>query len=95
LEVEVAHQLGHLGQVGVGRLARCSKSYNLSVSLSDLRITGLPASKLLSVLTADRLLDIMRIDKKNSGPEKKIVLLATIGKMVQQKAGVVSRRRNR
>jgi len=24
----------------------------------------------------------MRIDKKNSGPEKKIVLLATIGKTV-------------
>ena len=31
----------------------------------------------------------MRIDKKNSGPEKKIVLLATIGKTVEQKASVV------
>ncbi|KAI0275856.1 EPSP synthase-domain-containing protein [Russula aff. rugulosa BPL654] len=73
LEAEVARQLGHLGQVGVGRLTRCLKSYNLPVSL----------------LTVSRLLDIMRIDKKNSGPEKKIVLLATIGKTVEQKASVV------
>ncbi|KAH9061176.1 Pentafunctional AroM protein [Lactarius vividus] len=86
LEGEVARQLGHLGQVGVGRLTRCLKSYNLPVSLSDPRITGLPASKLLTI---DRLLDIMKIDKKNSGPEKKIVLLATIGKTVEQKASVV------
>ncbi|KAI0300102.1 Pentafunctional AroM protein [Multifurca ochricompacta] len=86
LEAEVARQLGHLGQVGVGRLTRCLKSYNLPVSLSDPRITSLPVSKLLTV---DRLLDIMRIDKKNSGPEKKIVLLATIGKTVEQKASIV------
>ena len=86
LEAEVARQLGHLGQVGVGRLTRCLKSYNLPVSLSDPRITALPASRLLTV---DRLLDIMRIDKKNSGAEKKIVLLATIGKTVEQKASVV------
>ncbi|KAI0251026.1 EPSP synthase-domain-containing protein [Lactifluus subvellereus] len=86
LEAEVARQLGHLGQVGVGRLTRCLKSYNLPVSLSDPRIMGLPTSKLLTV---DRLLDIMRIDKKNTGPEKKIVLLATIGKTVEQKASVV------
>ncbi|KAI9451848.1 Pentafunctional AroM protein [Russula earlei] len=86
LEAEVARQLGHLGQVGVGRLTRCLKSYNLPVSLSDPRIANLPTSRLLTV---DRLLDIMRIDKKNSGPEKKIVLLATIGKTVEQKASVV------
>jgi len=87
LEAEVSRQLGHLGQVGVGRLARCLKSYNLPVSLSDPRIAAVPASRLLGV---ERLLDIMRIDKKNSGPEKKIVLLATIGKTVEQKASVVS-----
>jgi pentafunctional AROM polypeptide len=86
LEAEVARQLGHLSQVGVGRLTRCLKSYNLPVSLSDPRITRLPSSKLLTV---DRLLDIMKIDKKNSGPEKKIVLLATIGKTVEQRASVV------
>ncbi|KAI0051585.1 aromatic amino acid family biosynthesis-like protein [Auriscalpium vulgare] len=83
LEAEVARQLGHLGQVGLGRLTRCLKAYNLPVSLSDARIAKLPGSKLLGV---DRLLDIMKIDKKNSGPEKKIVLLARIGKTVEQKA---------
>ena len=86
LEAEVARQLGHLSQVGVGRLTRCLKSYGLPVSLSDPRITDLPVSKLLTV---DRLLDIMKIDKKNSGSEKKIVLLATIGKTVEQRASVV------
>jgi len=69
LESEVSRQLGHLGQVGVGRLMRCLKSYNLPVSLSDPHIAAVPALRLLGV---DRLLDIMRIDKKNSGPEKKI-----------------------
>lgn len=86
LEAEVARQLGHLSQVGVGRLTRCLKSYNLPVSLSDPRITVLPASKLLTV---NRLLDIMKIDKKNSGPEKKIVLLSAIGKTVEQRASIV------
>jgi pentafunctional AROM polypeptide len=42
----------------------------------------------LRLLGIDHLLDIMRIDK-NSGPEEKIVLLATIGKTVEQKASVV------
>ncbi|TFY78079.1 hypothetical protein EWM64_g5933, partial [Hericium alpestre] len=87
LEAEVARQLGKLGQVGIGRLTRCLKAYNLPVSLSDPRIASLPGSKLLTV---DRLLDIMRIDKKNSGPEKKIVILSAIGKTYEQKASVVS-----
>ncbi|KAI0062915.1 Pentafunctional AroM protein [Artomyces pyxidatus] len=86
LEAEVSRQLGKLGQVGLGRLTRCLKAYNLPVSLADARITNLPGSKLL---TMERLLDIMKIDKKNSGPEKKIVLLAAIGTTVEQKASVV------
>ncbi|TFY56021.1 hypothetical protein EVG20_g9094, partial [Dentipellis fragilis] len=86
LEAEVARQLGKLGQVAVGRLTRCLKGYNLPVSLSDPRIASLPGAKLLTV---DRLLDIMRIDKKNSGPEKKIVILSAIGKTYEQKASVV------
>ncbi|KAI0319998.1 Pentafunctional AroM protein [Amylostereum chailletii] len=87
LEAEFARQLGKLGQVGVGRLARSLKAYNLPVALSDPRIASLPGSKLLTV---DRLLDIMKIDKKNSGPEKKIVLLAAIGKTAELKASVVA-----
>ncbi|KAF8956599.1 Shikimate dehydrogenase [Flammula alnicola] len=86
LEAEVSRQMGILSQVAVGRLNRCLKAYNLPVTLADPRIASLPASKLLTV---DRLLDIMRIDKKNSGPEKKIVILSRIGATYEQKATVV------
>lgn len=87
LEAEVARQLGALSQVGVGRLTRCLKAYNLPVSLSDPRIASLPAARGLSVT---KLLDIMKIDKKNSGPQKKIVVLSRIGATYEQKATVVA-----
>ena len=83
LEAELARQMGILSQVGVGRLARCLKAYNLPVSLSDPRIAGLPVARMLSV---EHLLDIMRIDKKNSGNEKKIVILSRIGATYEKKA---------
>jgi pentafunctional AROM polypeptide len=86
LEAELSRQMGILSQVGVGRLSRCLKAYNLPVSVSDPRIANLPAARLLTV---DRLLDIMRIDKKNSGNEKKIVILSRIGATYEQKATVV------
>jgi pentafunctional AROM polypeptide len=83
LEAEISRQMGILSQVGVGRLTRCLKAYNLPVSLSDPRITSIPAAKLLAV---DRLLDIMKVDKKNSGAGKKVVILSTIGSTYEQKA---------
>ena len=86
LEAEIARQMGVLSQVGVGRLTRCLKAYNLPVSVSDPRIASLPAAK---SLTVERLLDIMRIDKKNSGPAKKIVILSRIGATYEPKATVV------
>ena len=86
LEAEISRQLGILSQVAVGRLTRCLKAYNLPVSAVDPRIASLPAAKLLTV---NRLLDIMRIDKKNSGPAKKIVLLKRIGKTFEERATVV------
>jgi len=86
LEAELSRQMGILGQVGVGRLTRCLKAYNLPVSLSDARIANLPSAKLLTV---NRLMDIMRIDKKNSGSEKKVVILSKIGATYEQKATVV------
>ncbi|KIM28153.1 hypothetical protein M408DRAFT_329534 [Serendipita vermifera MAFF 305830] len=87
LEAELARQLGILSQVGVGRLTRALKSYNLPVSVHDSRIASLPASKLLTI---DRLLDIMKVDKKNSGPAKKIVLLSRIGATHEPKATAVA-----
>ncbi|KAF8316173.1 Pentafunctional AroM protein [Clavulina sp. PMI_390] len=86
LEAEIARRLGVLNQVAIGRLTRCLKSYNLPVSVSDPRIASLPMAELLTV---ERLLDIMRIDKKNSGSEKKIVLLSRIGATYEQKATAV------
>lgn len=87
LEAEVARQMGILSQVGVGRLTRALKSYNLPVSVHDPRIASLPAAKLLTI---DRLLDIMKVDKKNSGPTKKIVLLSRIGATHEPKATAVA-----
>lgn len=87
LEAEVARQMGVLSQVGVGRLTRCLKAYNLPVSLSDPKIANLPASQ---ALTVDNLLDIMKVDKKNSGSQKKIVILSRIGATYEQKATVVA-----
>ncbi|KAI0777441.1 aromatic amino acid family biosynthesis-like protein [Trametes elegans] len=87
LEAEVARQLGVLSQVAVGRLTRALKAYNLPVSLSDPRIASLPAASSLSV---SKLLDIMKIDKKNSGPHKKIVILSRIGATYEPRATVVA-----
>jgi len=87
LEAEVARSLGVFGQVGVGRLTRCLKAYNLPVSLEDPRVKSVPAAKLLGV---EKLLDIMRVDKKNSGTAKKIVILSSIGATYEQKATVVA-----
>ncbi|PVF93315.1 putative ARO1-Pentafunctional AROM polypeptide [Serendipita vermifera] len=87
LEAEIARQMGVLSQVAVGRLTRCLNKYNLPVSLHDSRITSVPTSKMLTI---DRLLDIMKVDKKNSGPTKKIVLLSRIGATYEPKATAVS-----
>lgn len=87
LEAEVARSLGVLSQVAVGRLTRCLKAYNLPISISDPRIASLPAAK---GLTVERLLDIMKVDKKNAGPHKKIVVLSRIGATYEPKATVVA-----
>lgn len=89
LEAEVARRLGCLGQVAVGRLSRCIKAYGLPVSVNDPRISRLPAARQLQI---KRLLDIMKIDKKNSGPAKKIVLLSRIGATYEMQATAVDDR---
>lgn len=83
LEAEVARSLGTLGNAAVGRLARCLKAHGLPISLEDSLFTKLTASARLNVET---LLDIMRVDKKNSGSVKKIVLLSRIGKTYEERA---------
>jgi pentafunctional AROM polypeptide len=87
LEAEIARFTHGLSQVAIGRLTRCLKEYNLPTSINDPRIVRLASA---SQLTVDRLLDIMRVDKKNAGSEKKIVLLSRIGGTVEPKASTVA-----
>ncbi|KAG0697878.1 EPSP synthase-domain-containing protein [Suillus ampliporus] len=86
-EAEVARGMGILKQVAVGRLVRCLRGYGLPVSLADQRVSRCPGARSLGV---DRLLDIMRVDKKNSGPQKKVVILSRIGATYEQKATAVA-----
>jgi pentafunctional AROM polypeptide len=76
IEAEIARALGHLSNAAVGRISRCLASHGLPVSVRDPRIARSPNASALSV---DRLLDVMRVDKKNAGPVKKVVLLSRIG----------------
>ena len=91
LEAEISRRMHGLPQVVIGRLTRCLKEYNLPVSVDDSRIKKVSegASDGSRRLTVERLLDIMRVDKKNSGSEKKIVLLSKIGGTVEDKASTV------
>ncbi|KAG9286466.1 hypothetical protein G9A89_014632 [Geosiphon pyriformis] len=86
-EAEIARNLGYLNQVGVGRLSRCLQNYGLPVSLEEQKILKLIDNKYCSV---ERLLDIMKVDKKNQGDKKKIVMLSSIGSTYEKKATVVS-----
>jgi pentafunctional AROM polypeptide len=87
LEAEVARARGVLGQVAVGRLVRALKAYGLPVSVHDALIAKHPSAH---KLTVENLLNIMKVDKKNAGAEKKIVLLSRIGKTYEEKATGVS-----
>ncbi|CAG8526249.1 3567_t:CDS:2 [Scutellospora calospora] len=86
-EAELARSLGHLNQVAVGRLIRCLESYGLPISLDDKKVREMVGDRYCSV---DKLMDIMKIDKKNIGDKKRIVILSGIGKTLEQKATFVS-----
>lgn len=83
LEAEVARCLGILGNAAVGRIARCLKAHGLPTSIDDAVFQKSPKAAGLKV---DALLDYMKIDKKNAGAVKKIVLLSRIGKTYEEKA---------
>jgi len=87
LEAELSRNLGILSQVAVGRLGRCLKAYGLPVTTADPRIAKLPAARFLTI---DKILDVMKVDKKNSGTTKKIVLLSSIGKTYEERATPVA-----
>lgn len=86
-EAELSRRLAGFAQVNLGRLTKCLKAYNLPVSLTDPRIASLEKA---SRLTTEVILETMKVDKKNVGTEKKIVLLAEIGRCLEEKASTVS-----
>eukprot|EP00158_Paraphelidium_tribonemae_P009289 Partr_v1_DN28824_c0_g1_i2_m33386 putative The AROM polypeptide catalyzes 5 consecutive enzymatic reactions in prechorismate polyaromatic amino acid biosynthesis (By similarity) len=87
-EAEVSRHKGLLKQVHLARLFRCLQSYSLPTALDHKLITDIEkrTGKLWSV---ERLLEIMRIDKKNAGAQKKLVLITAIGKTFEEKASNV------
>ncbi|KAH8923017.1 Pentafunctional AroM protein [Atractiella rhizophila] len=88
LEAQVSRAMGILSSGAVGRLERCLKAYGLPISLDDPRVKQ--ALKMRgAVLAGQKLLDIMKLDKKNSGNHKKIVLLSAIGETYEERATVV------
>ena len=86
LEAEVARSLSVLSNAAVARLSKCLAAHGLPISIRDDRIAKSPKAKDLNI---DKLLDIMKVDKKNSGEQKKVVLLSAIGKTHEQKATAV------
>ncbi|KAG5979681.1 hypothetical protein E4U55_004894 [Claviceps digitariae] len=86
-EAELARFLGILRPHAVSRLSKCIASYGLPTSLQDKRVVKLTAGKMCPV---DTMLQKMAVDKKNDGQQKKIVLLARIGKTSEQQASVVA-----
>jgi pentafunctional AROM polypeptide len=83
LEAEVSRSMGILGNAAVGRLARCLKAHGLPTTVHDPVIANCPKSANLKI---DTLLDIMKVDKKNSGKLKKVVILSRIGKTHEERA---------
>ncbi|KAL5038179.1 hypothetical protein BDV3_001665 [Batrachochytrium dendrobatidis] len=86
-EAEVSRFLGHLNNVSVGRLVRCLRAYGLPVSLNDPLVSTRCPNK---TFPTHRLLDIMRVDKKNQGDKKRIVLLSALGATVEPRASFVA-----
>ncbi|KAL0093344.1 EPSP synthase-domain-containing protein [Phycomyces blakesleeanus] len=85
-EAELARNLGHLNQVAVGRLARCLSSYGLPISLDEKKVKDRIGNLYCHV---DDIMEVMKVDKKNQGDKKRIVLLSAIGKTLEQRASIV------
>ncbi|KAK5175751.1 3-dehydroquinate dehydratase (3-dehydroquinase) [Saxophila tyrrhenica] len=85
-EAELARYLGVLPPGAVARLSKCISSYGLPTSLQSKLITNRTTKK----CEADELLRRMAVDKKNSGSQKKVVLLSAIGKCYEPQATKVA-----
>ncbi|KAL9063383.1 MAG: hypothetical protein Q9157_008276, partial [Trypethelium eluteriae] len=86
-EAELARYLGILSPGAVARLAKCISAYELPTSLADKQVRKRSANKVCPV---DELINIMAVDKKNAGSQKKVVLLSAIGRTLEPKASDVA-----
>jgi pentafunctional AROM polypeptide len=85
-EAELSRFLGHLKPEAVARLTKCIANYGLPISVEDKVVRRRSKDKNCPV---DDLLTFMGVDKKNTGKQKKIVLLSAIGQTLEQKASNV------
>ncbi|KAG9061227.1 3-dehydroquinate dehydratase (3-dehydroquinase) [Linnemannia hyalina] len=86
-EAEIARHCGFLSQVAVGRLTRCIQAYGLPVTMEEKFVKNYIGNQYCSV---DELMRILRVDKKNVGSQKRIVMLSAIGKTLEQKPSNIS-----
>ncbi|KAI8612473.1 EPSP synthase-domain-containing protein [Chytriomyces sp. MP71] len=86
-EAEIARHLGYVNDAVIGRIVRVLQAYGLPVSTEDKRVKLLAPAKHCAV---DRLLDIMRVDKKNQGDKKRVVMLSGIGSTYEPKASFIA-----
>ncbi|KAI8059587.1 hypothetical protein BC940DRAFT_247460 [Gongronella butleri] len=86
-EAELSRNLGHLNPVSVVRLARCLSSYGLPISLDEKKVKDRIGNLYCHV---DDIMTVMKVDKKNQGDKKRIVLLAKIGQTLEPRASVVA-----
>lgn len=86
LEAELSRFYGYLSPAAVARLVSCFKAYELPVTVTDPIVRQRSRNAPLPV---NKLLEIMAVDKKNSGKQKRIVLLDCIGKTHEPNASVV------
>ncbi|KAI8642774.1 EPSP synthase-domain-containing protein [Parasitella parasitica] len=86
-EAELARNLGHLNQVAVGRLARCFASYGLPISMDEKKVKDRIGSLHCHV---DDIMEVMKVDKKNQGDKKRIVMLSAIGKTLEPRASIIA-----
>lgn len=86
-EAELARNLGHLNQVAVGRLARCFVSYGLPISMDEKKVKDRIGNLHCHV---DDIMEIMKVDKKNQGDKKRIVMLSAIGQTLEPRASVIA-----
>ncbi|OAD74276.1 hypothetical protein PHYBLDRAFT_133279, partial [Phycomyces blakesleeanus NRRL 1555(-)] len=80
-EAEVSHLLGHCDYAVVERLKRVLVAYGLPIDFDA-------ATK--ARLGLDDVMQVMRVDKKNQGSQKKLVILSSIGTTLEPKASAVA-----